>query len=986
MLLTEHSAGTLTSQAAMKRWNRKGEILADAAERAAVVADWRGALRYPFDALGRSWERLLLNQMHDILPGTSIPRAYTYSWNDEIIAQNGFASVLTGATGAVAGFLDTAVTGVPLVVYNPLAIEREDVVEAEVVFDRAVPRALRVYGPSGREVPSQEISRTARTVQLLFLAKLPPVGFAVFDVRPGTSPWSDDASPKVTERSLENGEYRVTLDGAGDIASIVDKAAGGRELLRQPARVVFTREKPRQWPAWNMDWADRQKPPVEALGGPATVRVVEGGPLRVALEVTRSARNSTVTQTIRLTRGEAGRRIEIVTDVDWQSAEAALRASFPLTVASPKATYNWGLGTIERGNNEPTKYEVPSHEWFDLTDAGGDYGVSVLEDCKFGSDKPDDGTLRLTLLFSPGVRKHYQDQHSQDWGRHRMTYALVGHRGDWREGRSEWHGRRLNQPLRVFQAGRRPGGPRQLSFASVGTPQVDLRALKRAEDGPTVIVRLQELWGRPTGEVVVRVAEGIAAAHEVDGQERPIGEAVVRDGRLVTQLAPYSPRSFALTLAPPRAVAPSLRQQTLALSFDEDVVSSDRAREDGRFDAEGRTLPAEQLPSRLTHAGIAFQLGPTAEGATNAIGCRGQRIPLPEDAPHGLYLLAAATEDVTARFTVGKDSTELSVPSWTGFVGQWDDRVWDREFAEVDYETAGRVTGFRAGFIKRAEVAWFATHRHHPQRGNEAYRFSYLFALRLEVPAGAAALTLPDDPRIKVLAATAAWDGDRVVRPAAPLYDDFTGREAPRLRHVYPRPPVPVFTGREPAGRVTTDRAATFSALSIGPPGSDDLADASSSHGLVFRYHDGGGDRVPHSSAGAVGGALPRLNDGLVAENDDDTSRCSWYDSEGRFSIDLGAVQRVARVNTYSWHREERAPQWFSLWGSAAETMPDPEFAQGGGAGWTLLAVVDTRAAGAGGVHGSSVTFDLPVRHLLWVAEDVGNGTFLTEIDVHGAR
>jgi alpha-mannosidase len=121
----------------MKRWNRKGEILADAAERAAVVADWQGALAYPFDAIGRSWERLLLNQMHDILPGTSIPRAYTYSWNDEIVAQNGFATVLTGAAGAVALSLDTAVTGVPLVVYNPLAIEREDLVEADVVFDEA---------------------------------------------------------------------------------------------------------------------------------------------------------------------------------------------------------------------------------------------------------------------------------------------------------------------------------------------------------------------------------------------------------------------------------------------------------------------------------------------------------------------------------------------------------------------------------------------------------------------------------------------------------------------------------------------------------------------------------------------------------------------------------------------------------------------------------------------------------------------------------
>jgi alpha-mannosidase len=979
MLLTEHSAGTLSSQAAMKRWNRKGEILADAAERAAVVADWQGALAYPFDAIGRSWERLLLNQMHDILPGTSIPRAYRYSWNDEIVAQNGFAAVLTGAAGAVAGSLDTAVAGVPLVVYNPLAIEREDLVEAEVVFEDAAPRAVRLFDAAGREVPSQELSRAARAVKMLFLARVPSVSFSVFEARPASSPWKDDAGLRVGTRSLENAEYRVTLNDAGDVASIVDKTAGGRELLREPARLLFTREKPRQWPAWNMDWADRQRPPVAALAGPVTTRIAEKGPIRVSLEVTRRALDSTVTQQIRLTRGPAGRRIEFVSDVDWQSAEVALRAAFPLTVANPKATYNWGMGTIDRGNNEPTKYEVPSHEWFDLTDAKGDYGVSVLEDCKFGSDKPDDATLRLTLLYSPGVRKHYQDQHSQDWGQHRITYALVGHRGDFRYGRSEWEGRRLNQPLRAFQAGRRKGGARELSFASVDTPQADIRALKRSEDGRSVIVRLQELWGKPS-DVVVRVGEGIASAVEVDGQERAIAEAVVRDGRLVTQLSPYAPRSFALTLAPAGAASAPARQSPVALAFDEDVASRDAAREDGRFDGDGRTLPAEELPPRVTHAGVTFVLGPVADGAANALACRGQRLPVPKSGPQSLYLLAAATEDVTARFRVGAAVTELTVPSWTGFVGQWDDRLWDREFAEVDYETEGRVTGFRAGYIKSAPIAWFATHRHHPRAGNEAYRFSYLFALRLAVPAGAETLTLPDDPRIKVLAITAAWDGDRVVRPSAPLLDDFIGRKAPALRHVYPPPPVPVFTGLRPAGKVTIARAETFGALSIGPPRPDDSA-----AGLVFRYHDGGGDHVPHARAGAVDGTLPRLNDGVVAANDDDVSRCTWYDSEGRFTVDLGGVRRKATVNTYSWHREERAPQWFSLWGSAAATMPDPEFASGGGKGWTLLGVVDTRSLGPGGVHGSSVAFDMPVRHLLWVTQDVGNGTFFTEIDVDAA-
>ena len=97
-------------------------------------------------------------------------------------------------------------------------------------------------------------------------------------------------------------------------------------------------------------------------------------------------------------------------------------------------------------------------------------------------------------------------------------------------------------------------------------------------------------------------------------------------------------------------------------------------------------------------------------------------------------------------------------------------------------------------------------------------------------------------------------------------------------------------------------------------------------------------------------------------------------------------MRQVARVNTYSWHRAERAPQYFSLWGSAADVMPDPDFKQGESGAWTLLGVVDSRSLGQGGMHGSSVTFGMPVRHLLWIAPGVGNGTFFTEIDVHLAE
>jgi len=350
-------------------------------------------------------------------------------------------------------------------------------------------------------------------------------------------------------------------------------------------------------------------------------------------------------------------------------------------------------------------------------------------------------------------------------------------------------------------------------------------------------------------------------------------------------------------------------------------------------------------------------------------------------------LLAAATEDTRpVRFKLGKQKRELAVQSWTGFVGQWDDRIWDREFPEVDFRGDGKVVGFEPGYIKRDPIAWFATHRHHPQAGNESYRFSYLFRYSFDVPAGAATLTLPDDARIKLFAATAVTGGGARLSPAAPLYDDLAGRGPLELRHVYPPPPKPVFDGIESVATFVMERADSFDTLTLGPPVADDAA---SEH--KFRFHEGDGEWPPHWGSAPVDGTFPRLNDGAVAQNDDDTSACVWYDNEGRFTIDLGEPIEIDRVNTYSWHRLERAPQWFSLWGSAGEEMPDPTFLRGEHEGWTLLAVVDTRELGQGGIQGSSVTGPdgTPLgrwRHLLWITRDVGNGTFFTEIDVHAKR
>jgi len=442
LLMTRHGTGCYTSQAAMKRWNRKNEQLAAAAERASVAADWLGGALYPRRALEEAWTRVLWHHHHDDITGTSTPLAYPFSWNDEAIAANRFAAVTRDASGAVARALETRGRGEAVVVFNPLSFEREDIVEATVPAPAGSRRAVRVFGPDGRETPSQILSRGGGAIRLLFLARVPSVGFAVYDVRSADRPCNLPTGLSVSSSGVESERYRVRLDAEGDLASILDKRAG-RPLLSAPARLQLLEDRPDQWSEWEVSYRDVTAPPREFVAAPARIRVVERGPVRAAVEVSRHAGGSTFVQTIRLSAGGAGETVEIDTRIDWQTPRTLVKAAFPMAVSNRVATYDLGLGTIERGNDHEKLYEVPAQQWADLTASDGRYGVAVLNDCKYGWDKPDDGTLRLTLIHGP-------HEIEKDRGRHRVVYALAGHEGDWRAGHVPDLAARLNQPLAAF--------------------------------------------------------------------------------------------------------------------------------------------------------------------------------------------------------------------------------------------------------------------------------------------------------------------------------------------------------------------------------------------------------------------------------------------------------------------------------------------------------------------------------------------------------
>lgn len=774
--LINHSAGSLTSQAYVKRWNHQNEVLAGAAERASVAAEWMGGLPYPQKRLNDAWTLVLTGQFHDIIPGTSIPKAYEYSWNDEVLALNQFASVLTHAVGAISSALDTDVEGVPIVVYNSLEIPREDVVEVRGVLAQGGPAHVRVRGPDGREVPAQVTDRNT----VLFLARVPPVGWAVFDLQLSDAPAPMRTGLAVTDSTLENLRYRIRLDRNGDVASVFDKRLG-RELLAGPARLEIKTDNPRQWPAWNMDWEDQVRPPRAYVGGPARVRIVERGPARVALEIEREAEGSRFVQTVRLAAGGAGDRVEIANALDWHTREAHLKAVFPLSARNAQATYNLGLGTVQRGNNHERQFEVLAHEWFDLTDRSGRFGATVLSEAKLGSDKPDDGTLRLTLVRTPGTRGGYEDQSTQDLGRHTFAYGLAGHGGDWREGKTYWQAYRLDQPLAAFRVPKHPGVlGRSFSFLRLSHQSVRVLALKKAEESDEYVIRLVEQEGRPARGVRIGFAGAVTWAREVNGVEAPLGPAEVTNGELVVDFGPYQPRTFAFRLAP-APHPPSLpRVQTLALPFDQAVASPDGRVGFGRFDRAGRSLPAELFPRELTFGPIPFLLGPAL--GLNAVTARGQTLPLPSGEWNRLYVLAAAEGDQTATFLVGDSPSELTVHDWSGYIGQWDNRRWTSKVDTVPPPpgsppgTAPRIrsveemAGLVPGFVKPAPVAWFASHRHATDGANEPYAYAYLFAYALDLPGGTRTVTLPWNERIRILAATVAWETGPVVA-AHPLFD-----------------------------------------------------------------------------------------------------------------------------------------------------------------------------------------------------------------------
>ena len=739
-LLIPHGYGTFTSRTINKRWNRKNELLADSAERSAVIASILSPYTYPHERLTEAWERFLWHQFHDDLTGTSYVSAYYFSLNDYIISLNEFASELKASSGSMAAaYLNTDCKGSPVVLYNPLSFERTDLVSVDI----SKPGHFKVVSPDGKTVPSQVHSENGKR-RLVFTAKVPSVGYSVYDIRESEENESTFGELKITDRGIENSRYALKLNEDGDICSIIDKNDESRELLSAPVTFEIGPDSSTVWPSWELTYDDCLKP-VKHLDENVTIEKYETGDAVVSLKVTKHFSSTVIEQIIRLCSGSD--RIDVQCKCNWAEVASNLRLRLPLTVSNPVAEFDQGLGTAEEGNTSDPYYQYVVHQWADLTDKDGSYGVSLFNDCKYGMDKPDDNTLRLTLIHTP-ISNFYHDswQNWQDIGENNFTFSIMGHKGK-RSRETVCEAARLNQPVIPFFTDKHKGYTKEFSFMHLSDSCAIVRCIKKEEKGHRIIVRIQETLGEEVNGLTVSFMNNIRSVVETNGFEDEIGAVPFSGKSFSFDLNRYSVKTFAVELATDD-VKDKCASSVIELAYDKKITTSRDDLKSGEISG-GKSIPEELWIDSITASGINFKMGPA--DSLNALASSGQEITIPEGAQTISLLLASSDGNKVADFTLDDHKTSVTVQDIFENVGCW------------DLFTIGK-----SRIIKHDEIAHVFTHIN-DENGFVPYKFAYIFRVSFDAR-GKKVLKLPEDKNILVFAATASFRSNNFDY-ASPVYD-----------------------------------------------------------------------------------------------------------------------------------------------------------------------------------------------------------------------
>jgi alpha-mannosidase len=561
-LYFQYHRGVFTTQAETKRRIRRNEEIMLNAEKFASLALLDGRY-YPQQEMNDAWKSLLFDDFHDIFPGSGIGVNYLEARrNLEDVSRAG-NEITRDSLAETASHINTQGPGEPVLVFNPLSWPRTEVVEVEVQLPGPAQHII-VTDARGKPAASQllKIDPQTHRARLLILAHTPALGYNTYFVHGETKELAAQSSLEASATGLENEFLRATIDPrTGCITSLFDKRSNQEALAPSETDTGGPKDrvcgnllqtfvdKPKQWDAWNID-ADFEKQHWD-ISRADEVRLMESGPLRAVVRIRSHFQNSSFTQDLTLYRSAS--RLDVNTQVEWHEKHILLKAAFPLSAHSDKATYEIPYGTVDRPTTrntpaEQAQFEVPAIRWADISDS--QHGFSLLNDCKYGYDAKGN-VLRLSLLRSP----EWPDPHA-DEGHHEFTYSLYPHAGTWREALTVRQGYELNYKLLAMQTGKHDGLlPAEHSFVNLQPENVVLTAMKKSEDGSDLILRFYEWAGKDT-EVKIQLPPSAQSAKDADLMERPIADLKLEGGVANVHAKPYEIKTVRVKFALPPIAAP----------------------------------------------------------------------------------------------------------------------------------------------------------------------------------------------------------------------------------------------------------------------------------------------------------------------------------------------------------------------------------------------------------------------------------------------
>jgi alpha-mannosidase len=574
--------GTYTTQTKVKANNRKAEGLLETAEKFSTIAQ-RFGYAYPVKELKQAWETLLLNQFHDVLPGSSVPEVYVDSEKCFEFIFSTVNSIASKAVNAIAAEVDTTGEGRSLLVLNPLSWSRSDIVE---VSADELGNECEICDEQGHVVPSQTVDKGRK---ITFVAEdVPSIGYREYravSTRLNREPRLTSLSSEETDEEikLENEFFVVKVDReTGSVKSVLDRQ-NGREVLQDfgnriqvfedyPVRgrtCVNSRVDAAVFDAWEV-FIYQQPGGVKyvQLTDPVEVKLMEKGPVGVRvmvkyIYVQKGRPNSVFVQEIMLYH-----RVPLVLfklHVEWHAEHRLAKVAFPVNVHSDFTTYEAPYGFVTRRNPisrdatlaERAKYEVPGQKWLDHSAEDGSYGVSLLNDCKYGFDVAND-VVRMTLLRSAEYPTRLRaafglpvdeaaESQVTDQGEHDIVYALFPHSSSFKEALTVRKAYEFNYPIVLVSGPSHDGNlPKKYSFFSTQPEQVVLTVIKKAEDSDDTILRFYETSGEDT-KAVIRTTEPLKHAMETDLLENEISQMHVQGGTIETPISKHEIKTAKIT-------------------------------------------------------------------------------------------------------------------------------------------------------------------------------------------------------------------------------------------------------------------------------------------------------------------------------------------------------------------------------------------------------------------------------------------------------